>query len=200
MIYYQKIPPPQPPIGLIQGAEIASERTTRGATTKPRSTSGILLTMIRLNRLELKAQANATDLTKFKAGQSVTVSTSGATPLHVTGKVRLVSPLIDPSSRLGVVHIDLPENCGLTSGMFVRGEILLSNAPVLTVPVDSVVSRGGESFVFTLDGNRAVSTPIKTGAESDKYVEIASGLKVGQSVVAKGARFLSDRDVVDLAK
>jgi len=159
-----------------------------------------LLTMIRLNRLELKAQANATDLTKFKAGQSVTVSTSGATPLHVTGKVRLVSPLIDPSSRLGVVHIDLPENCGLTSGMFVRGEILLSNAPVLTVPVDSVVSRGGESFVFTLDGNRAVSTPIKTGAESDKYVEIASGLKVGQSVVAKGARFLSDRDVVDLAK
>jgi multidrug efflux pump subunit AcrA (membrane-fusion protein) len=84
--------------------------------------------------------------------------------------------------------------------MFVRGEILLSSAPVLTVPVDSVVSRGGESFVFTLDGNRAVSTPVKTGAESDKYVEISSGLKAGQLVVEKGARFLSDRDVVDLAK
>lgn len=160
--------------------------------------SKALFTMIRLNRLELRAQVNDTDLFKFKAGQPVAVSTNESDIGTVLGKVRLVSPQVDQSSRLGTVRIDLPANCGLKPGMFVRGETTISRHRALTVPVNCVVTRSGESFVFTLDGNRAVSTPVKTGIQTDKYVEIKSGLSPGQLVIDKGARFLSDRDVVDL--
>ncbi|MBX9721981.1 MAG: efflux RND transporter periplasmic adaptor subunit, partial [Candidatus Obscuribacterales bacterium] len=154
--------------------------------------------MSRQNRLELRAAVNDIDLQKFQPGQSVYISTNEHDKGKVIGKVRIISPQVDAGSRLGTVRIDLPGDSGLKPGMFVRGETRLTQHSGLTVPVSSLVTRGGESFVFTLDGNRAISTPVKTGMQSEEFVEITKGLTAGQLVVDKGARFLSDRDVVDL--
>jgi HlyD family secretion protein len=159
-----------------------------------------LFTILRLNRLELRAQVNDSDLSKFRPGQTVSISTSETGARPVIGTVRLVSPQVDPSTRLGTVRIDLPENCPLKSGMFVRGETRLASYRALTVPVDCLVTRGAESFVFTLAGKHAVSTPVQTGVQSETFVEIKHGLSEGQLVIQKGARFLTDHDVVDLAK
>ena len=156
--------------------------------------------MSRQNRLELRAHVNDVDLPKFHPGQEVSISTNEHDFGKAIAKVRLVSPQVDAVSRLGMVRIDLPADAGLKPGMFVRGEIKLSHHEGLTVPANCVVSRGGESYVFTVDGNRAVSTTVTPGTQTKEYVEIISGLKEGQAVIDKGARFLSDRDVVDVAR
>lgn len=157
-----------------------------------------LFVMSRLNRLELRAQINDTDLQKFRAGQDVVISSTEHEKGKIVGKVRMVSPQVDASSRLGIVRIDLPETSDFKPGMFVRGEISLTKHQGLTIPVTCLITRGGESFVFTLDGNRAVSTVVTTGMQTGDVVEIKSGLSAGQKVIDKGARFLSDRDVVDV--
>jgi HlyD family secretion protein len=156
--------------------------------------------MIRLNRLELQAQVADIDLAKFKVGQLVKISATEEDDGKITGHVTLVSPVVDQVSRLGVVRITLPENAGLKPGMFVKGQVDMGHRNALTVPSAAVITRTGESFVFTLDGNRAVATPVKVGVRTDKFAEITDGIKNGEVIVNAGARFLSDRDVVRVEK
>jgi HlyD family secretion protein len=146
--------------------------------------------------LELRAQASDLDIGKFKPGQRVAIATNEDEHSHVFGNVRLVSPQVDPSTRLGTVRIDLPSDAGLKPGMFVRGQVKLGEKQSVTVPVEAVVTHNGESVVFALDGERVRSTKVRTGARTDDFVEILDGLKAGQVVVVQGSRFLSDNDVV----
>lgn len=153
--------------------------------------------MSRQARLELKAQVSDLDLHKFSPGQSVSIS-SDEHKGNIKGIVRLISPQVDATSRLGTVRIDIPSDCGLKPGMFVKGEVKLAERKALTLPVNCMVTRGGESFVFTLEGNRAISTNVTPGMQTNEYVEIKSGLTPEQIVIDKGARFLNDRDVVEV--
>ncbi len=167
-----------------------------GDTSNP---STPMFVMSRLHKLELRALVNDLEIGRFHPGQQVKISTSEDGDLKATGTVRLVSPQIDAQSRLGVVRIDLPDDAGLKPGMFVRGETRISRHEGILVPAESVVSRGGESFVFKLKDRHAVSTTVETGMQGNEFIEIKSGLSAGDKVIKKGARFLSDGDLVDLA-
>jgi HlyD family secretion protein len=160
------------------------------------SSGTTLFSMIRMNRLELRAAANDIDLPKFHVGQNVDISTTEDGQTHIAGKVTLVSPQVDATTRLGVVRVELPKDSGLKPGMFVRGEVQLGQRSALTVPVDALVTRNGQSLVYILDGDRAINRPVKTGYQSETFVEISEGLTPNQTVIVKGARFLSDRDIV----
>ncbi len=142
-----------------------------------------LFSIIRMNKLELRAQVSDIDLAKFRTGQLVKVS-----------------PQVDQATRLGIVRISLPSNAGLKPGMFVRGQVDMGHRKALTVPSTAVITRNGESFVFTLSGNRAVAAPVKVGVTTDKFAEIKEGLQNGEVIVDAGARFLSDRDIVRVEK
>jgi HlyD family secretion protein len=159
-----------------------------------------LFSIIRLNRLELQAQVADIDLAKFKVGQLVKISVNEDDEGKIAGRVTLVSPVVDQASRLGIVRVTLPANAGLKPGMFVRGQVDMGHRNALTVPSAAVITRTGESFVFTLDGKRAVATPVKVGVRTDKFAEISDGVKNGEVVVNAGARFLSDHDVVRVEK
>ncbi|MDR3612414.1 MAG: efflux RND transporter periplasmic adaptor subunit [Candidatus Obscuribacterales bacterium] len=164
------------------------------------STGTPLFSLIRLNKLELRAQVPDIELAKIAVGQKVTISLKEDDTAKFIGKVRLISPLVDDSSRIGIVRVALPEKAGLKPGMFVKGQIKLGTRSALTVPPQAVSRRNGECFVFTIDGERADSHVVKLGSESDGYVEITSGLKPGQLIVCDGAKFLSDRDLVRVSK
>lgn len=157
--------------------------------------------MVRMDRLELRAQVSDIDIVRIQPGQAVDVTVKEDASQSIKGTVRLVNPLVDPATRYGIVRIDLPNNAGLKQGMFVRGQVRVGMRDAVTVPVSSVVTRNGESVVFKLDsGNRAVSTIVKPGIQTEEFAEIKSGLAAGDIVVAKGARFLADQDLVRVAK
>jgi len=157
--------------------------------------------MVRMDRLELRAQVSDIDIERIKVGQTVdvTIKEDGSKPIE--GKVRLVNPLVDPATRYGVVRIDLPSNAGLKQGMFVRGEILVGHRNSVTVPISSLVTRNGESVVFALgDDNKVTSVTVRPGIQTAEFAEIQEGLREGELIVAKGARFLADRDIVRVSK
>ncbi len=164
------------------------------------STGTPLFSLIRLNKLELRAQVPDIDLAKIHVGQNVGISVKEDDAVKFAGTVRLISPLVDDTSRIGVVASRCRRKSGSSPGMFVRGQIKLGNRTALTVPPHAVSRRNGECFVFLIDGDRADSRTVKLGSESDEYVEIVSGLKPGQVIVSDGARFLSDHDLVRVSK
>ncbi len=160
-----------------------------------------LFAMVRMNRTELRAQVSDIDITKIHPGQLVKVTLKEDEAKPIIGKVRLVNPLVDQSTRMGVVRIDLPSDAGLKPGMFVRGEIGMGNRESVTVPVVSLVTRNNESVVFKLDKEKhAISTKVIPGIRTEEFVEIREGLSPGDVIVAKGARFLQHLDVVRIGK
>jgi multidrug efflux pump subunit AcrA (membrane-fusion protein) len=84
--------------------------------------------------------------------------------------------------------------------MFARGEIEIGTGPAYTVPLESIVSADGYSYVFVLGADNTVARRrIDTGAVQGDAIEVLSGLDGGELIVIKGAGFLKDGDLVGVA-
>jgi multidrug efflux pump subunit AcrA (membrane-fusion protein) len=81
--------------------------------------------------------------------------------------------------------------------MFAEGRLRVGKAEVIVVPRQSVVFRDGYPYVFVMgEGGKVLQRRIESGPPQGDLVEVRAGLKAGDRVVARGAGFLSDGDVV----
>jgi hypothetical protein len=81
--------------------------------------------------------------------------------------------------------------------MFARGEFELGNSSALTVPQQCVVLRDGFSYVFRLNADQHVSQiKLQIGRRVGERVEVLAGLDPDAMLVASGAGFLNDGDLV----
>ncbi len=154
-----------------------------------------LFRMVRDGRLELNADVPETDIGLIEEGQQVRIMRDHLGP--ITGTVRLVGPTVDPTTRLGTVHVALPPDSGLKPGMFARAEILTSRAIAAAVPESALVFRDNKASVFVVIKKDYVELrEVVTGGRQEGWVEIVSGLGRGDHVVNTGAGFLHDGDRV----
>jgi len=177
------------------GGIISARTATVGSLTQPGQE---LFRLIRGGRLEWRAEVTAAELATLGPGLAVALAApSGAI---VRGKVRMLGPTLDATTRNALVYVDLPAtaaDAGLRAGMFARGQIELGRAPSLTLPQAAVVSRDGFSYVFLLaDGDRVAQTKVSVGRRVGDRVEITGGLASDARVVASGGGFLADGDTV----
>jgi HlyD family secretion protein len=158
-----------------------------------------LFRLIRGDRLEWRAEVTATEIARIRPGQSVAVVS--ATGAAATGRVRVIAPTVDPQTRNALVYVDLPPNATsggrFKPGMFARGEITTGNANVMTLPLAAFSLRDGFSYVFTVGpGNRVTQVKVQLGRRSGDNVEVLGALTGTERVVATGAAFLTDGDLV----
>lgn len=153
-----------------------------------------LLRMIRQGRLEWRAQLAERDFVRVGVGSDVQLADAGG---RVMGKLRALSPGLDPVSRTGTVYADIPTPGRLQAGMFAQGEILLGSERVSVLPTQAVVERDGYRYAFVLGAKDLVAQRrIEVGQSFDQRSEILSGLEADDRVVVQGAAFLSDGDLV----
>jgi RND family efflux transporter MFP subunit len=159
---------------------------------------GEMLRLLRNGRIEWRGEAPETRLNDLAPGQGVSVITADGTPFH--GKIRVVSPTISTNDRTALVYVDLPADDRLRPGMFARGEIAIGAGPAYMVPLESVVSSDGYSYVFVLSENNIVSRRrIETGGIHEGSIEVVGGVEAGERIVNKGAGFLKDGDLVSVS-
>jgi HlyD family secretion protein len=158
-----------------------------------------LFQLVRDDRYELQAQLPEADLRDIKPDQPVTIGSDADPTLKLTGKVRIVSPVVDNASRQGTVRIDLDPDPKLRVGMFVRGRIDLGEVQMIAVPSAAVLNREGTSSVFVLEGDIARSRKVVTAVRSDSWLGVTTGLNPGDAVVIAGAGYLKDGDRVRIA-
>ena len=177
---------------------ISSRSATVGAVVM---NSTELFRLIRQGRLEWRAEVTSTELARLVVGTAVTVT--AASGAQTPGRVRMVAPTVDPQTRSGLVYVDLPPAAkstgaaGFKAGMFARGEFELGSSPALTVPQQAVVVRDGFSYVFRLNADQRVSQlKLQMGRRVGDRVEVLSGLSADDRLVASGAGFLNEGDLV----
>jgi multidrug efflux pump subunit AcrA (membrane-fusion protein) len=110
--------------------------------------------------------------------------------LRFRGAVHMIVPTADRSKASVLVKVAfkemnpriLPEMSAKVA--FLSREILPEEEkPLKAVPASAVISRGGHSVVFLLDGDRVMERPVDTGRRMDTMVEILEGLGAGDKVV-----------------
>ena len=176
------------PVGGVVSARSVQPGQVVGAGTE-------LLRLIRDGRLEWRAELAEADLLRVDAGTPVRVEAPGGSV--VDGRVRTVSPALDAQSRTGTVYVDLPDPGALRAGMFAQGRLAIGRAQALLVPGDAVVRRDGRAFVFTVgDDGRVRERVVVLGGAHGDLVEVRDGLAQDDRVVARGAGFLGDGDLV----
>ncbi|MBU3697974.1 efflux RND transporter periplasmic adaptor subunit [Dechloromonas sp.] len=173
---------------------ISARQATVGSLTQ---NGQELFRLIRGGRLEWRAEVPSADLGKLQAGMPALLT--GPAGERVTGKLRAVSPSVDPQTRNGLVFVDLPASTAVRAGVFARGEFELGARPAATLPQSAVVLREGFAYIFRLEGeDRVAQTKVVTGRRIGERVEIVSGLPEGARVVESGAAFLADGDAIKI--
>lgn len=154
-----------------------------------------LLRLIRQGRVEWRAEISEADLGSVKIGSRVELTAPDGE--RVVGKVRAISPAVDPQTRTALIYADLPQPGGLRAGMFAEGRLVLGEKTAMVVPRDSVVVRDGYSYVFVVNEDSKVEQRrVTVGARQPDTVEIRDGLEPTDRFAVRGAGFLSDGDLV----
>ncbi len=172
---------------------IISRRTARigglaSAAAEP------MFRIIARGEVELDAEVIETELGKIHVGQKARIKVAGDG--FVNGTVRLVSPEVDKTTRLGRVRVFLGDDPKLHIGSFARGTISTAHAHGLAVPTSAVVFDADGAFVQVVHQGRVARRAIETGLISGDLVEVRKGLNEGDVVVAKAGTFLRDGDAV----
>lgn len=177
---------------------ISARSATVGSLTVPGQE---LFRLIRQGRLEWRAEVFEAQSGLLKPGMTARMKTIAGAPL--SGRVRTVSPSVDPKTRNAMAYVDITKpGDEVRAGMFVRGDIEVSNAEVLTLPQTAVLLRDGFAYVYVLEkvssgGTAQVRlTKLGLGQRQAERVAVTAGLSPDARVVAAGAGFLTDGDLV----
>ena len=118
------------------------------------------------------------------------------------GTIRDIVPAVDPRSRTFLVKIGLPAGDGadtaLRSGLFARVGIPVGKREALLVPEAALVQKGQLTGLFTVSPDGVVTYRlVKAGrTDSQRRVEILSGLAARERIVSEGVRNAVDGGIV----
>ncbi|MFC2089440.1 efflux RND transporter periplasmic adaptor subunit [Bacteroidota bacterium] len=118
------------------------------------------------------------------------------------GQITQISPEIDPDARTfkSFVEVNNTEKI-LQPGMFVRADMVVNSSDnTIVISKDIIVSHNRREMVYVVDKGVANSRVITTGLENDEFVEVTTGLGVGESVVSKGFETLRNDSKVKIIR
>lgn len=159
--------------------------------------SATLFTVADLSELWVVLTAYERDLGRVAAGAEVSITLGALPGRELRGHVTHVGEILDERTRSARARVVVPnEDRTLRPGMFCRARLLGDDAtqpaederPALTVPAAAIQRVAGEEVVFVrgADGTFTVRR-VRVGARAAATVEIQSGLREGEDVVADGA-------------
>jgi HlyD family secretion protein len=146
-------------------------------------------------QIELYADVAEADFDKMRPGMKATVTLADSSTAE--GVVRLVSPRVDATTRLGKVRISLPVRPDIRAGGYAKASFTDLSRAVSALPETAVRydANGASVMVVGADG-RVSQVPVRTGDRGGGYVELLSGPPAGSVVVAKAASQLLPGDYV----
>jgi HlyD family secretion protein len=147
------------------------------------------------SQIELQAQLSEAQLAEVRIGQTAQVGLPGGGA--VTGRIRLISPQIDPTTKLGFVRLVLPVRADIRAGGFARATFGGSVVSGLTAPETAVrFDADGASVMAVGAENRVKRVPVQTGQRGAGFVQLVKGPPAGTRVVRSAGSLMLDGDLI----
>jgi len=158
-------------------------------------TSQALFQLADTSRLWVQAQIREKDWSALTivAGQTVSVQTPALPGETLSATISFVGRTVAIETRAVPLTAEIENHNGLLRpGMIVR--VLIPDGPArecLTLPQSAVTSNDGRTFVFVETGPREYHLrDVTVGRQVEPWVEILSGVQLGDRVVTAGAAIL----------
>jgi Cu(I)/Ag(I) efflux system membrane fusion protein len=154
-----------------------------------------LFRLVSLDSVWINAEIPETDAALIKPGAAVTARTAAFPEQGFKGKVAMLLPDVNATTRTIRARIVLANPGGrLKPGMFATLNFASTDKPALMVPSEAVIHTGTRAVAILADGKgKFRPVDIETGRDSGGMTEIRKGLTAGQRVVASG-QFLIDSE------
>lgn len=138
--------------------------------------------VVRIDPLRLKLAVPERDAATLKQGQPVRVRVDGDAGSY-EGTLARLAPSLDLQNRTLPVEADIKNPGSLRPGLLARAEIVVGSSPAPSLPHSAIVVFAGLSKVIQVEGGKAVEKQVTTGKRAGDFIEVLSGLKVGDRVV-----------------
>ena len=164
-----------------------------------------VLTVGQVNPVKVIVNVSESEFTRVHRNMDVKVTADVYPDRTFTGKVYLIHPTIDPSTRTFTVEITIDNgDNALVPGMFARVEMNFGVADHVVVPDRAVVKQPGSGNRYVYVFNPADSTvsynQVELGRRIDNAYELLSGVDNGADVVIAGQTRLADGVRVSVVK
>jgi membrane fusion protein, multidrug efflux system len=136
----------------------------------------------------------------LKVGQRIELSVEAYPGRTFAGQVTRVSPAVEVQTRSLALEGRVGNGDGqLRPGFFAKGAVLTrKDAAVAFVPAEAVVYFVGISKVFVVANGKVEERRVRPGARQGAWVEIAEGVKVGETLAVSNLSQLFDGAPVTL--
>ncbi len=183
------------------GVRNSSYLIEEGATVRQKQD---LIVLPDVSQMMLQVLVHESHVQQMKEGLRAYVTIDSLPDQKFKGVVKRVALLPDAQSRYYnpnlkvyptdiVIEDPLPD---LKPGVSGRAEIIITNlTDVITVPIQAVTSVKGQQVCFTQNNSEVTPIPVSVGLYNDKFIEIKSGLKDGDTVMLSA---LSNGDNMNL--
>jgi RND family efflux transporter MFP subunit len=167
----------------------------RASTGEYLAAAAPVVDIVQIDPLRLRVDVPERESHKIHSGQSVRVTVEGDPDAYL-GTVKRLSPSISQQNRVLSVEADVRNNGHLKPGAFVKAEIVTDqSSSAATVPASAIVTFAGIEKVITIEGGKAVEKVVMTGRRGQDWVEIKSGINVGQPVIVNPGNLQSGQAV-----
>ncbi len=156
-----------------------------------------IVTIVDNQALELESPVPAVHLAEVAPGQRVRFRVASFPGTEFEGHVLQIGASVDTLNRAAKVRIKVNNSSGrLKAGMFAEGEIITGlRRDAVLAPVEAVYrssGSGAEAYVFVVDNGKVFRRQVRLGRETDGRVEVLSGLKPAELLVAEQRIELAD--------
>jgi len=151
------------------------------------------------NLMGVQLRVHEASVNMVKPGQKAKITIEAHPDTLFEGEVTRVAPLPDPQrgwldsgSKVYTTQVTIQGSHDIIKpGMSAKVEILADHLyDVVIVPVQVVANRGGRKVCYIETGGTPEEREVETGAFNDIFVEIVSGVDVGENVLLSPPRNL----------
>jgi Cu(I)/Ag(I) efflux system membrane fusion protein len=154
-----------------------------------------LLRIADLRTVWILADVYEQDIAAIREGTPARMSMTAFPGEIFEGKVGFVYPSVSEATRTLKVRLEFPNpSLRLRPGMYAEIDLVEGGPEVVAIPFEAVMDGGETQYAFVVrDRTSFEPRLITTGRRSDDWVEVLSGLDVGEEVVTS-ANFLIDSE------
>ena len=153
-----------------------------------------------ISQMRVNVKVHESMIDRLSAGLRARVRVDAFADQVLTGTVRDVAPLPDPSSffssdiKVYTTHVTIDKGIsGLRPGMTAQVEILVAELDnVLSVPVQAVLQYKGKDHIAVRAGDSYAFRDVVLGTTNDRHIEVREGLKTGDLVALNPTSLMSE--------
>ncbi|WP_318664547.1 efflux RND transporter periplasmic adaptor subunit [Treponema sp.] len=166
--------------------------------------SSVIAKISSTNNLEIETSVPERFVSRISMNQKAKLSFNAYPGETFDAHIIEISPVLDTASRTMSIKLAIDKkDPKIKIGMYAKIHLVTEQKKnVCVLPYGTVITRKGETFVFTVkdEGEKkvAVLTPVRVGIRVDNLQEIEAGVIPGDIVITKGQTLLSDGSSVNV--